>query len=379
MTDKLSSFEERATQLKSKNCTVINTVTYRDGLKANDTGANPLGFYVDDGAYRIVQMSRDNDVMDATTEGISNPGKPPVNVTMGSYENVKGLKQVIWQFKRQYGVKNGFTIVPEDITMGGEHDLGPTAAPEGDNVAVKRSGCYPVWRVEGAGMLTYKEDQGRSFGAIRYFRIFEAGTNRCWRTERSDNIALVEAAEDQPPMSQLYELYRIGDAIDTATIQAIHPLNVESSDQTAVKKVYMSTRPATVDDLLRIISIKASTESRDQGWASDPQKGQWSWFELAIFTKRPTDGQLVKPSDIKQYQGKPLTWTSHENKLTTDFQWLDGAKFTWDHPIHRHMEQGNCIALLACAQYPLWENLIRNGKLSVERIDMNRLHTSTKQ
>ncbi|CAE6500789.1 unnamed protein product, partial [Rhizoctonia solani] len=280
-----------------------------------------------------------------------------------------------WQVKRQYGVKNCFTVVPEDVTIGGQHELGATTVADGNNVCVKRSGCYPLWRIEGTGMLIYKENDGKTFGAVRYFRIFEIGTNRCWRTEKNENVGLVEAASDQPPMSQLYELYRVGDIIEPIIIQSTHSLNVLAKGATAIKKVYMSTNPTTVDDLLRNLSIQAQTESRDQGWASNPEKGQWSWFEIAIFTSRPAEGQEVKPGDIKQYEGKPLTWTSHENRLNPGFQWLDGAKFTWDHPLFRHVEQGNCIVLLACAQFPLWENEIRNGKLLIERIDMNRLQT----
>ncbi|EUC60787.1 transposase family Tnp2 protein, partial [Rhizoctonia solani AG-3 Rhs1AP] len=306
MTDKVLSPEDRTKHLESKGCTVIKYISYRDGLEANDTGANPLGFYVDDGAYRIVQMTRDNDVLDAVTQGISSPGQ-----TSRKCDNGK----------------------PSE------------------------------------------ENDGKTFGAVRYFRIFEIGTNRCWRTEKNENVGLVEAASDQPPMSQLYELYRVGDIIEPIIIQSTHSLNVLAKGATAIKKVYMSTNPTTVDDLLRNLSIQAQTESRDQGWASNPEKGQWSWFEIAIFTSRPAEGQEVKPGDIKQYEGKPLTWTSHENRLNPGFQWLDGAKFTWDHPLFRHVEQGNCIVLLACAQFPLWENEIRNGKLLIERIDMNRLQT----
>ncbi|KAG8730609.1 hypothetical protein FRC11_006311 [Ceratobasidium sp. 423] len=375
MSEKVLTPEDRIKHLKDNGCTIIGHITYREGLQANDTGANPLGFYVDDGAYRIVQMTSDNTVQDAITKGISIPGAP-VNVEMGSHPD--NLKDIIWQIKRQYGVKNAFTIVPELATFGGgqEYELGATTAPHEDNVIVKRSPCYPIWRIEGAGMIIYKEntaDGSQSYGALRFFRIFEIGTNRCWRTERNDNVGLAEAPVDQPPMNQLYELYRVGDIIDAAVTQSTNNISVCAQDATPIKKVYMSSGPIEVEDLLRNLSIQILTESRDQGWASEPEEGIWSWFELAIFTKRPADGQQVNPSDIKQHEGKPLTWTSHENKLCSDFQWIEGPKFTWDHEIWRYIEQNNYVVVLACVQYPAWQNDIRGGKFIVERVDLTRM------
>ncbi|KAH7322369.1 hypothetical protein B0J17DRAFT_683876 [Rhizoctonia solani] len=369
MSEKSCSLDERAEQLKSRGCKILSKVTYEDGQKANDNGANPLGFYIDDGAYRIVQMTKWGDVQDAITTGISKPNEPPVNVALGSYKNVQNTRQVVWQLKRQYGVTNGFTIVPEDITMGEKHDLGPTTVAEGDNIAVKRSECYPIWRIEGVGLL---QNDGKDYDAIRYFKIFKHGTNKCWWADRNDNIGIHEAAKGPAEFAEYFELYSIG-ATDVATLGSLHTDSVVAKDATPVKKVYMATPEATQTYLLRDISIQCQTLSRDQGWATNPERGQWSWFELAIFKGRPKDGQLVKPSDIKQFEGKPLTWTSHENCLSKEPKWLDGAKFTWDHPMHRHLEVGDSIALLMCVQYPRWENQVSSGKLLVERIHMTRI------
>jgi len=379
MSEKIMSLEDRRQRMGKCGCTVVDEHTTEDISKDNETGANRLGFYLEDGAYRIVQVGRDNEIMDAITQGMSTPGKE-ANVTMGQYPN--NFKQVIWQIHRQYGVKNSFTIVPQDVTLGGDKlELGATAAPEGNNVTTKRSGCYPIWRIEGSGALVYRDDEAdpdKRFNMIRYFRIFEAGTNRCWRTEKNDNVALVEATKGRPPMSQLFEIYSVGKSVQSVAAQSTSQLSVLARDATLVKKCYVSTKPFGFEDVMRNISIQAVTDSRDQGWASNPDRGQWSWFEIAIFEKQPTEGQDVQPNDIKQYEGKPLTWTSHQNRLSSEYKETEGPKFTWDHPIWRHIEEGNCVALLCCAQFRAWRNDIRGGSIKMESIDMNAILTEAK-
>ncbi len=69
-------------------------------------------------------------------------------------------------------------------------------------------------------------------------------------------------------------------------------------------------------------AVKLFTESHDQGAVSGLVPGNWTWFQLAIFS----DQKATSPKRGRDEQ--ELVVTSHSNKAgTTEFGWLEGATF----------------------------------------------------
>jgi hypothetical protein len=62
----------------------------------------------------------------------------------------------------------------------------------------------------------------------------------------------------------------------------------------------------------RISGIQLFANSHDQGYASDPSAGNWTWFEIGIIKGKNSSDK-----------GRNLTWTSHFNRfLSSEYGWV---------------------------------------------------------
>ncbi|KAJ3721845.1 hypothetical protein C8R42DRAFT_668598 [Lentinula raphanica] len=147
----------------------------------------------------------------------------------------------------------------------------------------------------------------------------------------------------------------------------------------------------------RRVTIKI--QAHDQGWASDPSAGAWSWFEAIII--KPHDTQnlpwfstaLEEATDIFDHGDPPVDgtlrtftrWHVAENavayepiqvhsvvwtKEAEDFQSSNAdspkGRGGLGHELVSSLEPGDRIAILALAQYPSWENHVCSVSIDIE-------------
>ncbi|KAH0037143.1 hypothetical protein KCU80_g6869, partial [Aureobasidium melanogenum] len=114
----------------------------------------------------------------------------------------------------------------------------------------------------------------------------------------------------------------------------------QEADGSDVKtKIWFQTKPLEETEIKRIRGLKLYTESHDQGYTSDPNAGNWTWFEYAI---------VEGPSDHAKIQdGIRLVWTSHMNirEDTEEYEWSSGDEFKDDHDLFRAIQPGDSLAV----------------------------------
>ncbi|QRV92051.1 hypothetical protein RhiJN_20069 [Ceratobasidium sp. AG-Ba] len=303
-----------------------------------------------DGCYRIIQIDDSNRPVYASFNVKDLlPGQEEFPIEMSASPD---FSTQFWQISRQYGVTNGYVILPMLTTPGLPQqpegmsiiEPGGTTVITNNSVNVKRSDCYPVWSIVGSEAVTYW--QGNEFKTVRFYTIRQVGSGEYWGTNLQQEVVTFPGTSD----NHLYQIVAAG-VQHKASVLSTDSTSVEAGGSQAVKRVYFSTR-VTAEDIKRTYSVQLVTEAHDQGWASEPERGLWSWFEVAIFSKEPTDGQIVRNGSIKYGPNQePLAWISHRVGLKSTFTEQTGAEFRKDHELWKNLEPGNYIGVLACAQY----------------------------
>ncbi|KAH0370527.1 hypothetical protein KCU65_g2571, partial [Aureobasidium melanogenum] len=88
-------------------------------------------------------------------------------------------------------------------------------------------------------------------------------------------------------------------------IKTTDSIDQEADGPDVKTKIWFQTKPLEENEIKRIRGLKLYTESHDQGYTSDPNAGNWTWFEYAI---------VEGLSDHAKVQdGIRLVWTSHMN------------------------------------------------------------------
>ncbi|THW78202.1 hypothetical protein D6D18_09738 [Aureobasidium pullulans] len=122
----------------------------------------------------------------------------------------------------------------------------------------------------------------------------------------------------------------------------------------------ITCQPLDEAEIKRIRSLKLYTESHDQGYTSDPNGGNWTWFEYAI---------VEGPSDHAKVQdGIRLVWTSHMNlrEDTEEYGWSLGDDVKDDHDLFRAIQPGDSIAVRICARFGGWQIFAKTAYLVVD-------------
>ncbi|QRV94535.1 hypothetical protein RhiJN_22554 [Ceratobasidium sp. AG-Ba] len=356
------SVDQRVQALAARGANIVEHTTEPTAAESKRTGSDPLDQPVPDGFYRIIQVDENNTPSDASYSGKGLIGQEDFPVVMSQTPD---LVTQFWKLTRQYGVKNGYTIVPVSTPGSSTPGLGGTAVNEKNTVHVKRSGCYPIWNVTGSEAVTYQENG--KYVTLIYYRIYEVGSNRCWKTDNSQAVTIASATSGRPPASELYQIV-VASMQQNVIIQSVDNISVRASDHNVVKRYYFGTE-ILGSKIPQMVSVQLNTDAHDQGWASNPEKGLWSWFELAIFTKAPSKDSIVNPGDIKKGpDGNPLTWISHRVGIESSFVEQSGPVFTKDHELWKHLSGGDYIGVLVCAQYPAWSLSARRGTLSFSEL-----------
>ncbi|KAG8722951.1 hypothetical protein FRC09_005435 [Ceratobasidium sp. 395] len=360
--------DERADRLQRAGYTIISHTLHDDAVEHGRTGSHQLTTDIGDGVYRIVQYRDDDTVADASLD--LPPDVAAKTVLPMQMEVDPGLHTRLWRLTRQYGAENLFTIVPYHTPTNNPENsrIGATTLIEDDAICVGPSKYYPNWIIQCKARTPVKYSSGTS-KTISHYMIGEAGGDQCWQTDDDEKITAGYAEGGLPPPPQLYELCPATSHEDVVVYSASGGISVMSPHATPVKKFYFGTDQLNGQKLSSFLSIQLETDAHDQGWATDPQRGLWSWFEIAIFRNLPGPDQIVTPDMIKPGpNGKPLTWLSHTLPLSREYHVQKGACFAKDHEIWKFVQSGDYIGVLACAQYAYWKAVARSGRLLVQEV-----------
>ncbi|KDR77887.1 hypothetical protein GALMADRAFT_65251 [Galerina marginata CBS 339.88] len=342
---------DRLTQAAKAGHIVLKHITLASAAQAAESGSNPLdpkATALTDGFYQIVQWKDDADKpsLASVTSPAGVTSTSSVPVVMGTDTD---FLSNFWKLTRQYGLKNGFTVVPVATNI-------PDTDPE-------------------TGATTYDKD-------VRVIKIdklailyvpstphpTESLTNSYRSGDETSSRQAVSIGTLRPQLQpELFELIRCDIVENSVSISSVDNVIATASNSTIVKKFYFGTGPVSNSDATSYVSVQLSTSARDQGWADQPQAGLYSWFEIAILTKDMTLDQVVT-DQIKTVDGKPLTWISHDVPLTSTYTDQDGPVFAKDHALFKNLKAGNVIAVLACAQYAYWKCDARSGKLNFRQL-----------
>ncbi|KAG9089463.1 hypothetical protein FRC07_012330 [Ceratobasidium sp. 392] len=273
-----------------------------------------------------------------------------------------------WRISRQYGVKDGYTIVPM-LTEPGLPEIRSAVQPGGtttvhnNSVNVKRSNCCPVWAISGSEAVTYW--QGSVFKTTRFYTIREVGSGGYWSTDLRQEVIITTGNATNV---RLFQLIPASTQLKASVLRT-NTISVRASGSEAVKRTYFSTQ-VSKEEIDRAYSVQLTTEAHDQGSASDPERGLWSWFELATFSQQPAEGEIVRKGAIKYGPDQePLTWLSHRVGLKQSFVEQSGVLFTKGHEIWKNLAPGDYIGVLACAQYGAWSLDARRGRLNFQELE----------
>ena len=86
-------------------------------------------------------------------------------------------------------------------------------------------------------------------------------------------------------------------------------LIVEGEGQDEVIKVWFKSEPLNRSFTWRVVQLQLSTQSHDQGFVDDSSRGNFTWFEIALFP----DSEATEPR--RGPDGAQLVWKSHNNQL----------------------------------------------------------------
>jgi hypothetical protein len=102
------------------------------------------------------------------------------------------------------------------------------------------------------------------------------------------------------------------------TIHHCHRIIVRNLGTTTTTEEWFRSPPLDVRSLACISQIRLETASHDQGWTSDANPKEWSWFEIALLDSRgKVKGGLQRlTDDVSTVQNYDLA------KADPDHAWM---------------------------------------------------------
>ncbi|KAG9080280.1 hypothetical protein FRC06_006838 [Ceratobasidium sp. 370] len=160
-----------------KGATLIETV--RRQIVDGQPGDSPLDkITVHDGFYRIVQYDEEGNEIDASFDA-TNPDLGIFGYSMVMSGTPQSTAKA-WKLTRQWGITNGFTIVPKDTPGDLDSRFGCAVdTPDRGSMRVVRWSYYNIWPVRCDESRTYRLKDG-STKTLYYFR-YDAAPPVFWR------------------------------------------------------------------------------------------------------------------------------------------------------------------------------------------------------
>ena len=117
-------------------------------------------------------------------------------------------------------------------------------------------------------------------------------------------------------------------------------------------KLWFCTSPFDDDFLARVAAVQLFTTSNDQGWATFPDRGSWTWFEWGVFANAAeAAAQATAESETGGWKA------SHRNRIAeARAQEVSSAVVSINDDMWRRITEGSVIAVRACAVQTGWSN-----------------------
>ncbi|KAG8999610.1 hypothetical protein FRB90_012035 [Tulasnella sp. 427] len=168
-------------------------------------------------------------------------------------------------------------------------------------------------------------------------------------------------------------------------------VSAESTDTNTVRKLLFSYDLKDAASLMSSnkAGIRLLTFSKDQGWVRNPEEGSWSWFEIGITAKKPTEPGPQPAAARAAVQLPPndpplssagasgsdsdslFVWQSHRNPLAgKDYSWLQGNIFGPKHEIWKQLQKnkGHHMGVWMCAKHADWKCKVKAAELQIIHI-----------
>ena len=137
----------------------------------------------------------------------------------------------------------------------------------------------------------------------------------------------------------------------TTLTQTGQQITVRADSATLVSEKYLQLNVPPPSTCPKVKSIKFKCSSHDQGFASSPEKGSWSWGDLVV---QSSDG-----TEIYKQQ-------AYENAIAnSNFQEHSGSYGEKDELVQK-CAPGSILILVLKAQYPGWSNTARSAELQIQ-------------
>lgn len=177
------------------------------------------------------------------------------------------------------------------------------------------------------------------------------------RTFIDIQVVVEEMSSGKPTDAELFtlDLLLYIEVASPFSVRSDEAISVTAYNQDIVRSFWTGSAALTADVLKTVVSAQVWTNARDQGWATFPDQGLWSWFEVAILNSPSTKAAFSTSAIKKDASGQPLTWLSHRLPISKDYSEQTGILFGPDHALWKNVSAGNSIAVLACVQYSGWK------------------------
>ncbi|KAK7434582.1 hypothetical protein VKT23_020118 [Stygiomarasmius scandens] len=144
--------------------------------------------------------------------------------------------------------------------------------------------------------------------------------------------------------------------LDEKWLVSTDSCEIRGTSEDVASEIWFKSKPVTDSFCYRVTQLQLCTDSRDQGFADDKSKGNWTWFEIVILP----DEQATEPRRNKD--GKELAWISHNNQLANQDSTMHfGAIFDRRCELLVNLEVGDVLAVRACARFSGWANYAKKG------------------
>ncbi|KAG9123636.1 hypothetical protein FRC07_014432, partial [Ceratobasidium sp. 392] len=139
--------------------------------------------------------------------------------------------------------------------------------------------------------------------------------------------------------------------------------SIRAGSSEVASTTWVQTPPLDTRIISHIHSIQLFTDSKHQGWVSNPSHGSWSWFEIGVCRMDESLGKLI-PKTMSD--GSPAFWESHVHPVHREndednqgYKLRKGKRFGPRHQIWDHVEEGDILVAELKAQFPGWANHAR--------------------
>lgn len=123
------------------------------------------------------------------------------------------------------------------------------------------------------------------------------------------------------------------------------------ADEQVASSTYLTLNVPPVETCPKVKMVQFECESHDQGFASFPERGSFSWGDL-----------VVKTSSGNEVYRKVRAYS---NAIANSDYQMHIELYSGDDEIVQKLTPGSVLELVLNAQYPGWANFAKYGRLAI--------------